>query len=78
MVIWRHGTRGRAAKQKTIMKPNSSEKLWVVVEVESGIAVDTKAYRDETSARRRFSGRRRTLNLEEDDIQVFQIEIPNS
>jgi hypothetical protein len=69
---------GLAARQKLIMKPNSCKKLWIVVEVESGIAVDAKAYRTETSARRRFSGRRRSLNLEEDDIQVFQIEIPNS
>ena len=78
MVIWRHGTPGLAAKIKSIMKPNSHEKLWVVVEVESGIAVDAKAYRSETGARRRFSRRRRTLNLEEDDIQVFQIVILNS
>lgn len=59
------------------MKENR-DNLWIVVEVESGIAVDAKAYRNETSARRRLFGRRRALNLEEDDIQVFQIEIPNS
>jgi hypothetical protein len=60
------------------MKPDSQGKLWIVVEVESGIAVDAKAYRNETSARRRISSRRSTLNLEEDDIQVFQLQIPNS
>jgi hypothetical protein len=60
------------------MNPNSHEKLWVVVEVESGIAVDAKAYRNETSARRRMSDRRSALNLEEDDIQIFQVQIPNS
>jgi hypothetical protein len=59
------------------MKPNSLEKLWVVVEVESGIAVDAKAYRKENSAKRRISGRRKALNLEEDDIQVFRIQISN-
>lgn len=60
------------------MKPNSGDKLWIVVEVESGIAVDAKAYRNETAARRRISGRRSTLNLQDDDIQVFQVRIPDS
>ena len=60
---------------KLIMKNKSREKLWIVVEVESGIAVDARAYRNEVTATRRLSSRRKTLNLHDDDIQVFQVAI---
>ena len=75
MVIWRHGTPELAAKHKLIMKNDPREKLWIVVEVESGIAVDAKAYRNEVTAMRRLSSRRRRLNLHDDDIQMFQVAV---
>lgn len=59
------------------MKRNSREKLWIVVEVESGIAVDAKAYSSESAAVRRMSRRGKTLNLQDDDVQVFQVHVPN-
>jgi hypothetical protein len=57
------------------MKQNR-DNLWIVVEVESGIAVDTKAYRTEAAAVRRTSGRRKALNPDDDDIQIFEVRLP--
>jgi hypothetical protein len=57
------------------MKQNR-DNLWIVVEVESGIAVDAKAYRTEVAATRRISGRRKALNLHDDDIQIFEVRRP--
>jgi hypothetical protein len=56
------------------MKQNH-DNLWIVVEVESGIAVDAKAYRTEAAAVRRKSGRRNALNPEDDDIQIFEVRL---
>jgi hypothetical protein len=57
------------------MKQNR-DNLWVVVEVESGNAVDARAYRTESAAARRISYRRARLNLHDDDIQVFEVKLP--
>ena len=73
--IWRLGTLAPAVNQKEIMKQNHDH-LWIVVEVESGIAVDAKAYRTRAAAMRRKSGRRNALNPEDDDIQIFEVRRP--
>ena len=57
------------------MKQNR-DNLWIVVEVQSGIAVDAKAYRTEAAAVRRTSGRRKALNPHDDDIQIFEMKLP--
>lgn len=57
------------------MKQNH-DNLWIVVEVESGIAVDAKAYLTEAAAARRISYRRKALNPQDDDIQLFQVTLP--
>ncbi len=56
------------------MKQNR-DNLWIVVEVESGIAVDAKAYRAESAATRRISYRRKALNPDDDDIQIFEVRL---
>jgi hypothetical protein len=56
------------------MKQNH-ENLWIVVEVQSGIAVDAKAYQTEFAADRRISYRRKKLNPDDDDIQAFQVRL---
>jgi hypothetical protein len=58
------------------MKRTYNRNLWIVVEVQSGVAVDAKAYRSETSATRRLHARAKSLNPEDDDIEVFSVRIP--
>jgi len=57
---------------------NNRDSLWVVVEVESGIAVDVKAYQTEPAAARRISYRRKRLNPDDDDIQAFRVTLKPS
>jgi hypothetical protein len=57
------------------MKQNH-DNLWIVVEVESGNAVDAKAYLTEGAAARRISYRRKALNPHDDDVQLFQVKLP--
>jgi hypothetical protein len=54
------------------------DNLWIVVEVESGIAVDAKVYRTESAAMRRRSDRRHALNPDDDDIKLFEVKLPKA
>jgi hypothetical protein len=56
------------------MKTND-ETVWIVVEVQSGIAIEARAYRREAAAERRFSTRQRIINLQEDDVQIFDVKL---
>lgn len=49
---------------------------WILVEVQSGIPASVKAFQNETLAKREEVKLRASLNLENDETQVFQIEIP--
>lgn len=57
------------------MKQNR-DNLWIVVEVQSGIAADVKTYRTESAAERRISYRRKLLSPDDDDIQIFEARLP--
>ena len=59
------------------MKRTHNRNVWIVVEVQSGIAVDAKPYRSEAAATRRTAALRRSLNPEDDDIQVFAVQLPS-
>lgn len=49
---------------------------WILVEVRSGIPASVKAFQNETLARREETTIRASLNLENDETQIFQIEVP--
>ena len=57
---------------------NNRDSLWIVVEVESGIAVEVKSYQTESAATRRISYRLKRLNPDDDDIQAFRVRLKPS
>jgi hypothetical protein len=57
---------------KTISKPS-----WLVVEVRSGIPVDVKLFSNYETAEKYTERLRRNLNLDNDEIGVFEINLQN-
>lgn len=52
--------------------------IWVVVLVESGIAVLAEAYRNEATAQRREEILRQDINPDYDEVGLFEVEIEAS
>jgi hypothetical protein len=55
-----------------------SELLWVVVKVESGIPVMVEVYRDKQSAEMREQSLRKCMHPENDETDVFEIQIEHA
>jgi len=51
------------------------ERVWAVVEVQSGIPVRAEVYADEQSARVRERNIRRSMNPENDETCLFNAEV---
>lgn len=49
---------------------------WILVQVKSGIPTAVKAFQNESQAKYEEERVRNTLNLENDETGVFQIEVP--
>ena len=50
-------------------------KIWIVVLVESGIPTQVDVFADEESANRRCEECKNWINLENDEVQVFEKDI---
>jgi hypothetical protein len=57
------------------MTKPGTDSLWVVIEIQGGIPVDLKAFREKTSASKYEEERRAKLNLEEDETAIFQVSL---
>jgi len=57
------------------MMSQQSELLWVVVEVQSGIPVEVKAYRNKRSAVRREQFLRKRMRPDYDEVSIFEVEV---
>lgn len=53
------------------MNEHSSDLVWVVVKVESGIPVFAQAFSDETDAERLENRLRAKMNPENDEVGIF-------
>jgi hypothetical protein len=58
-----------------MMSHKKSERLWVVVEVQSGIPVIAEAYRDRHSAEIREQSLRKHMHPENDETGLFEIQV---
>lgn len=56
------------------MSHNESQVIWAVVLVESGIPTLVEAYGDEETARTRADTLREDINLDYDEVGVFEVE----
>ncbi len=50
-------------------------KLWIVIQVQSGVPVAARAYRNPQSAAKRVTRWRKRMNLEDDEVCVFRIQV---
>jgi hypothetical protein len=57
------------------MQRKTSEVIFVVVWVHSGVPYEVKAYRDEKKSERRASFLKRDINPDYDEVGVFEVEI---
>ena len=57
------------------MPSRKSETIWIVVFVQSGVIADVKVYRSERTAKRRLQIWRKEMDLNEDDVQIFEAEV---
>lgn len=57
------------------MMSRESELLWVVVEVQSGIPVEVKAYRNKRSAVSREQFLRKRMRPDHDEVGIFEVEV---
>ncbi len=55
------------------MNKTRARKTWVIVEVQSGVAVGARVYADKTAAKRKLKARRGSLSSNDDDVQMFQL-----
>ena len=60
------------------MLPESRENLFVVVEVQAGVAVGAECFSDLVAARRRAEQVRAEYNVNDDDVEVFEATIKTS
>ena len=61
------------------MSNTVKEKLyWIVVEVHSGIPIEVKAFSTYDSANEYSESLRQNLNLDNDELGVFEINLENS
>ena len=57
------------------MPLRKSETIWIVVFVQSDVIVDVKAYRSERAAKRRLRIWRNEMDLNDDDVQIFEAKV---
>ena len=57
------------------MPRRKSETIWIVVFVQSGVIVDVRAYRDERTAKRQLQIWRNEMDLNDDDVQIFEAKV---
>jgi hypothetical protein len=57
------------------MNRSNTKKIWTVVLVESGIPTDVKVFRDVASAKKFENSLRENINLEDDEVGLFDVVI---
>ncbi|HKZ84172.1 MAG TPA: hypothetical protein VJ793_11015 [Anaerolineae bacterium] len=57
------------------MPLRKSETIWIVVFVQSGVIIDVRAYRNERTAKRQLQIWRNEMDLNDDDVQIFEAKV---
>jgi hypothetical protein len=57
------------------MASKKSQKIWVVVLVESGVTAEISVYADKASALKREKSLRKQMDVNDDDLNIFEGEI---
>ena len=54
----------------------STKIAWIVVEVHSGIPINVKAFQNQEIATEYLESLRKNLNLDNDEVGIFEIDFP--